>query len=91
MHIPDPETVKTYIENVLECDFVRIEGEGGRIKAFIVSPAFRGKGMVQQHQLVYGALGAHMGDEIPTLSLSTYTPEDWAERSRVKPMNHCAA
>ena len=78
-----PETVKTYIENALECDLVRIEGNDGRVVALVVSPAFRGKSMVQQHQLVYGALGEHMGDEIPTLSLRTYTPEDWAERGRV--------
>ncbi|MFA7239293.1 MAG: BolA/IbaG family iron-sulfur metabolism protein [Sulfuricellaceae bacterium] len=80
MDNPAPETVKTYIENALECDLVRTGEHGGRIMACIVSPVFRGKSMVQQHQLVYGALGEHMNDEIPTLSLRTYTPEDWAER-----------
>ena len=78
-----PETVKTYIENALECELVRIEGEGQRIRALVVSPAFRGKSMVQQHQLVYGALGEHMRDEIPTLAMRTFTPEDWAERGGV--------
>jgi stress-induced morphogen len=44
----------------------------------IVSAAFRGKNRVQQHQLVYRALGDRMREEIHALSMRTYTPEDWA-------------
>jgi len=35
---------------------------------------------VQRHQLVYGALGDRMREEIHALSMQTLTPEDWAER-----------
>ena len=45
-----------------------------------MSEAFRGKSRVQQHQLVYRALGERMREEIHALSMQTLTPEDWAER-----------
>jgi acid stress-induced BolA-like protein IbaG/YrbA len=35
---------------------------------------------VQQHQLVYLALGERMHEEIHALSMQTFTPEDWAGR-----------
>lgn len=75
-----PHTLKTYIENALECQLVRVDNADGRLAAQIVSTIFRDKSMVQQHQLVYGALGEHLRDEIPALTLRTYTPEDWADR-----------
>jgi len=46
----------------------------------IVSPAFSGKNMIQQHRLVYDALGARMHAQIHALSMKTYAPEDWAAR-----------
>jgi acid stress-induced BolA-like protein IbaG/YrbA len=35
---------------------------------------------VQQHQLVYAALGDRMREEIHALSMQTYTPEQWANQ-----------
>jgi acid stress-induced BolA-like protein IbaG/YrbA len=32
---------------------------------------------VQRHQLVYGALGSRMREEIHALSMRTLTPEEW--------------
>ena len=45
-----------------------------------MSAEFRGKNKVQQHQLVYRALGERMREEIHALSMQTCTPEDWAGR-----------
>lgn len=74
-----PEDVKSYIESGLPCDHVLVEGDGHHFEALIVSPAFRGKSMVQQHQLVYRALGDRMREEIHALSMKTLTPEQWRE------------
>jgi acid stress-induced BolA-like protein IbaG/YrbA len=74
----NPEQVKAYIEQGLECEFVRVEGDGHHFEAVIVSAAFRGKNKVQQHQVVYRALGDRMREEIHALSMQTHTPEDWA-------------
>jgi acid stress-induced BolA-like protein IbaG/YrbA len=75
-----PEDIQTYIEQGLECELVRVAGDGHHFEAVIVSPAFRGKSRVQQHQLVYRALGDRMRDEIHALSMQTFTPEDWAAK-----------
>jgi acid stress-induced BolA-like protein IbaG/YrbA len=75
-----PEQVKAYIEQGLACEFVRVEGDGQHFEAVIVSAAFRGKNKVQQHQIVYRALGDRMREEIHALSMQTYTPEDWANK-----------
>jgi len=75
-----PEQIKTYIQNGLECDFVEVSGDGHHFEAVIVSPLFRGKSKVQQHQLVYRALGDRMREEIHALSMQTLTPEQWGAR-----------
>ena len=76
MHVIGPEQIKQYIESGLECDFVEVTGDGQHFEAVIVSPLFRGKSKVQQHQLVYRALGDRMREEIHALSMHTLTPEE---------------
>ena len=73
-----PEQVKSYIEKNLVCDHVDVTGDGHHFEAVIVSSAFQGKSRVQQHQVVYRALGDRMREEIHALSMKTFTPEDWA-------------
>jgi acid stress-induced BolA-like protein IbaG/YrbA len=75
-----PEQVKSYIEQNLACDHVEVAGDGQHFDAVIVSPAFRGKTRVQQHQVGYKALGDRMREEIHALSMKTFTPEDWVAR-----------
>ncbi len=65
---------------VPDCE-VEVDGDGTHFTAIIVSNVFAGKNMVQQHQLVYGALGDKMGGEIHALSIQTYTPEEWKKKS----------
>jgi acid stress-induced BolA-like protein IbaG/YrbA len=74
------EDIKGYIEQGLQCDYVHVGGDGHHFEAVIVSPLFRGKSKVQQHQLVYKALGDRMREEIHALSMQTLTPEQWASR-----------
>jgi stress-induced morphogen len=45
----------------------------------IVSEAFSGKSRIQQHQMVYAALGELMAGPVHALALKTYTPESWSE------------
>jgi acid stress-induced BolA-like protein IbaG/YrbA len=77
-----PEDVQAYIEQGLECELVRVAGDGHHFEAVIVSAAFRGKSRVQQHQLVYRALGDRMREEIHALSMQTFAPEDWQAANR---------
>ena len=52
-----------------------LRGDGDHYSALVVSPAFRGKSRVQQHQIVYAALKGRMGGELHALALQTATPE----------------
>ena len=51
--------------------------DGEHFSAEVTSAAFAGKGLVQQHQLVYKALGDHMKRDIHALALKTYAPDKW--------------
>ena len=73
----NPEQVKAYIEQGLDCEYVNVAGDGHHFEAVIVSAAFRGKNKVQQHQIVYRALGDRMREEIHALSMKTLTPEEF--------------
>nr|WP_239124844.1 BolA family transcriptional regulator [Leptolyngbya sp. CCY15150] len=58
-----------------------LTGGGDHYQVIVVSSAFEGKGLVQQHQLVYGAVKQAMSSEaIHALALKTYTPQQWAEQ-----------
>jgi acid stress-induced BolA-like protein IbaG/YrbA len=76
----EPDQIKGWIEGGLPCEHVEVRGDGQHFEAVIVSAAFGGKSRVQQHQLVYAALGSRMRADIHALSMQTYTPEDWARR-----------
>jgi stress-induced morphogen len=42
----------------------------------VVSPAFEGKSLVDQHQLVHDALGEHLTRDIHAIELTTETPPE---------------
>lgn len=76
------EQLKTYIAQHLPCEYLVVRGDDGQhFEAVIVSGLFAGKSMVQQHQLVYQALGERMREEIHALSMRTLTPEQWAKQA----------
>lgn len=56
-----------------------LTGGGDHFEVTVVSDAFAGRSLVQQHQLVYGAVRSAMASEaIHALALKTYSPTDWA-------------
>ena len=56
---------------------VMVQGDGDHFEATVVSAGFEGKSMVQQHQIVYGALGDLLQGEVHALALRTLTPKQW--------------
>ena len=55
----------------------RHEEDEDHFAVLVVSPAFEGETLVQQHQMVYDALGEHMTTDIHALEVKTYTPEEY--------------
>ena len=54
-----------------EVEIEDMVGDGDHYAATVISPAFAGKSKVQQHQMVYGALGGRMGGVLHALKLTT--------------------
>jgi stress-induced morphogen len=52
-----------------------LAGDGNHYHARVTAPEFAGKSRVQQHQLVYRALGSRMGNELHALALTTEAPK----------------
>ena len=48
-----------------------LAGDGDHYEATVASGAFAGKSRVQQHQMVYEALGGRMGGVLHALKLTT--------------------
>ena len=69
--------IATLIEAALPGAQVTIEdlaGDGNHYRALVSSPAFAGKSRVQQHKMVYDALGGRMGGELHALQVVTSVP-----------------
>lgn len=74
--------LRTTLMKGLPCDHVEVLGDDGQhFEAVVVSLQFVGKNKVQQHQLVYQALGDRMRSEIHALAIRTLTPDAWAQSS----------
>ena len=77
----DPERIRERILGALPGSEVRVNdttGTGDHFEAYVASPAFAGKPMVQQHKLVYAAVQDWLQTgELHALALKTYTPEQW--------------
>jgi acid stress-induced BolA-like protein IbaG/YrbA len=75
------EDIKSLLEAGLVGAQTYIEGDDGvHFAARVVFAGFAGLNSVKRHQLVYGALGGHMGQAIHALSIQTYTPEEWQQQ-----------
>jgi stress-induced morphogen len=76
-----PEEIRATLEKALPGSTIEMQDlTGGRDhwQVFIVSPAFEGKGLVEQHRMVNDALKEEIADQrIHALALKTYTPAQW--------------
>jgi len=80
----DPGDVERLIEERLEGAEATVSRARGahdddHLAAVVISPAFEGRSLVEQHQLVYDALGEHMTRDVHAIELKTYTPTEAPE------------
>jgi stress-induced morphogen len=71
-NVPDADT---------EVTRARGPGDDDHLAATVVSPAFEGKTLVEQHDVVYDALGDRMTTDIHAIELTTYTPDEHDEHA----------
>ena len=75
----DPGEIERLIKDSIPDAVVSIQdlaGDGDHYAAYIVSPSFKGRSRVQQHQMVYQALQGNMGAALHALAIQTAVPED---------------
>ena len=64
--------IKQWIEQGLPGAKAQVAGEdGAHFQATVICPAFAGKNMLEQHRMVYEALGGKMQGAIHALGLHT--------------------
>ncbi len=75
----EPREIERLIKAKLPDATVEIRdlaGDGDHYEARVTSRAFKGKSRVEQHQMVYDALGGRMGGVLHALALSTAAADD---------------
>ncbi len=76
-----PEEIKETLSKALPVTLVETQdltGGGDHWQVIIVSAAFEGKGLLEQHRIVNEALKEPLGDQrIHALALKTYSPAQW--------------
>ncbi len=79
MNTMQSEEIQTMIERGLPGAEVQVTGDGRHFDAVVISEAFAGKGLLEQHRMVYATLGGKMGGDIHALTMRTYTREQWEQ------------
>jgi stress-induced morphogen len=76
-----PEEIKQTLSKAFAITLVETQdltGGGDHWQVIVVSPAFEGKGLIEQHRMVNDALKEPMTDQrIHALSLKTFSPAQW--------------
>jgi len=81
----DPKHLERRIAEALPSSFIEVvdtTGTGDHFRATVVSEAFVGKTLVEQHQMVYAPLRADLDSGVlHALAVVTWTPEQWSKRA----------
>lgn len=78
MAMPATE-IQTLIEQSIPHALVEIKdlaGDNDHFAVCVTAAAFRGKTRIQQHQMVYQALGGKMGGQLHALAVTTKVPTE---------------
>jgi stress-induced morphogen len=75
----EASTIRRLVKEAIPDAEITVEdlrGDGDHYAVLVVSRAFVGKSRVQQHQMVYQALGGRVGAELHALALQTAVPDE---------------
>ena len=78
------EELQALLENSFGGDQIELSspmGDNNHFQLILVSEKFEGKSMVEQHQMVYQAMGDAMHEAVHAMAMKTYTPRQWEQRS----------
>jgi stress-induced morphogen len=64
-----------------DVEITDLTGTQDHYQARVVTAAFAGKSKIEQHRMVYAAVGDAMRGPVHALALETYTPEAWKKKA----------
>lgn len=73
----EPDELRGLIESSIpdaQVTVTDLTGTRDHYRVEVISPAFTGKTLLQQHQMIYAAVGAHMTQAVHALQIRTATP-----------------
>lgn len=75
------QQIKARIETLApgtQAQLIDLTGTQDHWQALIVSPAFNGKSLIEQHRMVFALFKSEVeSNEVHALTLKTYTPEQY--------------
>ena len=82
------QDIKTRIETIApgtKAELIDLTGTQDHWQAIIISPAFAGKTLLEQHRLIFGLFKSEVdSNEMHALTLKTYTPEQYERMNHVR-------
>ncbi len=79
-----PAEIQNKIETALvgsQAKVTDLTGTADHYQVTVISPAFEGKSMIDQHRMVKGVFEKDIASgEVHALSLKTFTPAQWAAK-----------
>lgn len=79
------DALKQFIEQHLQCEYVKTNGDGRHFNAMIVSSEFEGLNTLKRQQKVYAFLSEKIASgELHAFNMRTYTPAEWQQQQEKK-------
>lgn len=82
----EPDEIKKRLEQEFSGAVVNVEdltGTRDHFRVTVVSEAFQGKSLIEQHKMVYAPFQQEIGGPIHAFSIKTLTPDKWNEKHKV--------
>ena len=79
------DKVRELIQNGIAgsvAEVIDTTGTNDHFSAVVISDSFEGLSLIEQHQMVYKAVGSYMTNEIHALEIKTFSKKQWKEKNK---------
>ena len=79
------DKVRELIQNGIAgsaAEVIDTTGTNDHFSAIVISDSFEGLSLIEQHQMVYKAVGSYMTNEIHALEIKTLSKKQWKEKNK---------
>ena len=79
------DKVRELIQNGIAgsaAEVIDTTGTNDHFSAIVISDSFEGLSLIEQHHMVYKAVGSYMTNEIHALEIKTFSKKQWKEKNK---------